>query len=330
MAAAAVSEDVVNHASHNHDLLSDGALDRRLWLSAGLNALIVLAEIVGGLAAGSLALLSDATHNLSDVAALGFALGARRLGRRPPTPRHTYGLKRAEVIAALVNAVTLVAVTALIAREAIFRLWHPVPIEPGVMLVVALVAFGANLGSVLLLRRHDPHDVNVRSAFLHLAQDALASLAVVVAALLARTSIGSYVDPAAALLVGSLVLRGALSLLWQTVRTLLEASPDNVDLEVLVAHVAERFAPARLHHVHLWEIAPGRRVLTAHVDLGQEMDGRGIEALFCRIKTVLDAEWGVSHVTLEPEVAGCGDAQLLGRWDSARQRGREERSAGSD
>jgi cation diffusion facilitator family transporter len=163
------------------------------------------------------------------------------------------------------------------------------------------------------------HDVNVRSAFLHLAQDALASLAVVVAALLARTSVGSYVDPAAALLVGSLVLRTALSLVWETVRTLLEASPENLDLEALVAQVAERFTPARLHHVHLWEIAPGQRVLTAHVDLGQEMDGQSIEALFCRIKTVLDAEWGVAHVTLEPEVAGCGDSQLLGRWDSTRR-----------
>ena len=315
----AVSEDVVSHARHQHAPLTDGALDRRLWVSAGLNVLIALAEIVGGLMAGSLALLSDATHNLSDVAALGLALGARRLGRRPPTPRHTYGLKRAEVIAALANAVTLVAVTALIAREAISRLWHPVQVEPGVMLAVALVAFGANLGSVLLLRRHDAHDVNVRSAFLHLAQDALASLAVVVAALLARTSVGSYVDPAAALLVGSLVLRGALSLVWETVRTLLEASPENLDLEALVAQVAERFTPARLHHVHLWEIAPGQRVLTAHVDLGQEMDGQSIEALFCRIKTVLDAEWSVTHVTLEPEVAGCGDSQLLGRWDATRR-----------
>jgi cobalt-zinc-cadmium efflux system protein len=295
--------------------LDEGALDGRLLLSLGLNVVITVAEVVGGLMAGSLALLSDAAHNLSDVAALGLAVGARRLGRRPPTPRHTYGLKRAEVMAALANAVTLVAVTALIARAAIGRLQHPVPVERGLMLVVALVALAANVGSVLLLRRHDGRDVNVRSAFLHLAQDALASLAVVIAALLSGTSIGTYLDPAAALLIGAIVLRGALLLVWETVRTLLEGTPDDVDLDVLVARVAERFAPARLHHVHLWEIAPGQRLLTAHVDLGQDMDGRGIEELFGRIKGMLDDEWGVDHATLEPEVLGCGNGETLGRWD---------------
>ena len=305
----------MGHEDHGHDLPTDRALDARLWASLGLNVVITGAEVVGGLMAGSLALLSDAAHNLSDVAALGVAVGARRLGRRPPTPRHTYGLKRAEVIAALANAVTLVAVTALIAREAIVRLQHPAPVDQGLMLVVALVAFAANVGSVLLLRRHDKKDVNVRSAFLHLAQDALASLAVVIAALLAGTRVGPYVDPAAALLVGATVLRGALSLVWETISTLLEGAPTGVDLEALVAGVAERFPPVRLHHVHVWEIAPGQRLLTAHADLGMEMDGRGIEALFGRVKRLLHDEWDVTHATLEPEVAGCGNGDLLGRWD---------------
>lgn len=294
---------------------NEGALDGRLLVSLGLNVVITIAEVVGGLMAGSLALLSDAAHNLSDVAALGLALVARRLGRRPPTMRHTYGLKRAEVIAALVNALTLVAVSALIARAAVERLQHPVPVERGLMLVVALVALGANAGSVFLLRHHDTRDVNVRSAFLHLAQDALASFAVVIAALLSGTPAGVYLDPAAALLVVAVVLRGTLSLLWETVRTLLEATPAGVDLDAMVASVAGQFPPARIHHVHLWEIAPGQRLLTAHVDLGQEMDGRGIEALFCGIKTMLNREWGVNHATLEPEVLGCGNGDTLGRWD---------------
>ena len=301
--------------AHVHKPIDHGALDGRLLLSLGLNIVITVAEVVGGLMAGSLALLSDAAHNLSDVAALGLAFVARRLGRRPPTLRHTYGLKRAEVIAALVNAVTLVAVSALIARSAIVRLQHPVPVERGLMLTVALVALGANVGSVLLLRRHDARDVNIRSAFLHLAQDALASLAVVIAALLSGTSVGVYLDPAAALLVVAVVLRGTLSLLWETVRTLLEAAPAGVDLDALVASVAARFPPVRIHHVHLWEIAPGHRLLTAHVDLGQEMDGRGIEALFRSIKAMLHREWGVNHATLEPEVLGCGNGETLGRWD---------------
>jgi len=305
----------LEHPGHDHGSRTNGALDSRLWASLALNGVITIVEIVGGLTAGSLALLSDAAHNLSDVAALGLAIGSRRLARRPPTPRHTFGLKRAEVIAALVNASSLVAVTAVIAREAVSKLLHPTPVNQGVMLAVALVALVANVASVLLLRHHDDADVNVRSAFLHLAQDAAASLAVVVAALLAHTAVGRFVDPVAALLVGASVLRSALSLAWGTVRTLLEATPDEIDLPTLVLRVERQFPPARLHHLHVWGIGPGQRLLTAHVVLGQDMDGRSIERLFDAIKVFLEAEWGVNHATLEPEVSGCGNGELLGRWE---------------
>ena len=303
--------------SHRHDSvgLTNGALDRRLWAAAALNVAITLAEVVGGLLSGSLALLSDAAHNLSDVVAVVVALWARRLSRRPPTVRHSYGFKRAEVVAALVNAVTLIGVTVLIAREAVHRLLHPEPVAQGIMLTVALVALGANVGSVLLLRRHDRDDVNVRSAFLHMAQDALAALAVVAAALFARTPAGPYLDPAAALFVGLVVLRSALSLAWETLSTILEGAPRDVDIADLADRVGRAFAPARLHHVHVWEIGPKQRLLTAHLALGQEMDGREIEAFLGRVKAFLHEEWEIDHATLEPEVVGCEDPTLLGRWD---------------
>jgi cobalt-zinc-cadmium efflux system protein len=302
--------------AHHHDALplESLALDARLRATVVLNVAITLAEVLGGLLALSLALLSDAAHNLSDVVAVALALFARRLSRRPPTPRHTYGLKRVEVMAALSNAVVLVAVTALIAREAIQRLLHPQPVHQGVMLAVALVALGANAAAVLRLRRHDARDVNVRGAFLHMAQDALASLAVVVAALLARTAVGPHVDPAAAILIGAAVLRSALSLARETLSTLLEGVPRDLDVTDLAERVGRTFAPARLHHVHVWEAGPGQRLLTAHVALGQDMEGRAIEALLGRIKAFLHAEWEIGHATLEPEVAGCADTGLLGRW----------------
>jgi len=300
---------------HSHAVPPDGTLDARLWVSAGLNVTITVAELVGGLASGSLALLSDAAHNLSDVAAVVVAVWARRLSRRPPTVRHTYGFKRAEVMAALANAIALVAVTALIGREAIVRLLHPEPVHQGTMLIVALVALVGNGGSVLLLRSHEKDDVNVRSAFLHMAQDALASLAVVVAALLARTAVGPYVDPVAALLVGFAVLRSALSLAWETLSTLLEGAPRGVDLRSLVDEVNEEFAPVQMHHVHLWENGPGQRLLTAHVTVPSELDGAAIEALLARVKAFMHERWEVSHSTLEPEVVGCEDTSLLGQWD---------------
>ena len=306
--------------SHQHPPaaeLSERSLDLRLGLTAGLNVAITVAEFVGGLLSGSLALLSDAAHNLGDVVAVALALWARRVSRRPPTLRHTYGFKRLEVIAALTNAVLLLAATLLIAREAVVRLLHPQPVAQGIMLVVGSAAFVANVGSVLLLRRHEEGDVNVRSAFLHLAQDALASLAVVVAALLARTRIGPYVDPVAALFVGFVVLRGALALVRETLSTLMEGVPEGLDVAGLAASVAAAFAPAQLHHVHVWEVGPGQRVLTAHVALGEERDARAVGDLLARIKARLHDAWGITHATLEPELENCGQSGLLGRWEAS-------------
>ena len=304
-------------SDRHESFTSHGALDGRLWASAALNAAITLAEFVGGILSGSLALLSDAAHNLSDVVAIVLALMARRLGRRPPTIRHTYGLKRVEVVAALVNAVTLIAVTVLIAHQAVLRLLHPEPVAQGIMLVVALVALGANVSSALLLHQHDKGDVNVRGAFLHMAQDSVASLTVVVAALLARTGVGPYLDSVAALLVGLVVLRSALSLAWQTLSTILEGVPGDVDIVDLADRVHRAFAPACLHHIHVWELGPSQRLLTAHVTVGQDMSGLAIESFLSRLKAFLQEQWEINHATIEPEVAACTEPELLGRWDKS-------------
>jgi cobalt-zinc-cadmium efflux system protein len=292
-------------------------MDRRLWATAGLNMAIAVAEILGGIFSGSLALLSDATHNVGDLVAVLLALVARRLSRRPPSIRHTYGLKRVEVMAALINAMLLIGATVFIGREAVHHLLHPKPVARGIMLVVALVALGANAASVFLLRHHDHDDVNVRSAFLHMAQDTFASVAVVIAALLAHTAAGAYVDSIAALVVSLLVMHSALSLAWQTTSTILEGVPRDVDIAELAERVGRTFAPACLHHVHVWEIGPQQRLLTAHLTLGQDMDGRAIEAFLARIKVFLHDEWKINHATIEPEITGCPDANLLGEWKAA-------------
>jgi cobalt-zinc-cadmium efflux system protein len=298
---------------HQHHGSDPGNLDRRLWASAALNLGITLVELAGGIWAGSLALLADAAHNLADAGALGLAIFARRLGRRAPTPRHTYGLKRAEVVAALFNAAALIAISALIGREGVARLLHPSPVRASVMLVAATVAFLANLGSVLLLRTHSAEDINVRSAFLHLAQDALASLAVVVAALFARTAVGRYVDPAAAILIGMVVLRSAAMIVWESLHTLLEAAPAGVNVEDVAGSVARRFSGVRLHHVHAWEVGPGQRALTAHMKVGATTLLE-VEAIAAEVRSFLHENWGIAHATLEAEANGCGREDLLGEW----------------
>jgi len=297
----------------DHQETETNDLDRRLWASVALNLGITVVEFAGGLWAGSLALLADAAHNLTDAGALGLAILARRLGRRAPTPRHTYGLKRTEVVAALLNSAGLIAISALIGREVVSRLLHPAPVRASIMLIAAAVAVAANVASVLLLRTHRHDDINVRSAFLHLAQDALASLAVLIAALFARTSWGSYVDPAAAILIGIVVLRSSILIAWESLHTLLEAAPPGVDVDDIADEVAGRFDRIHLHHLHVWEVGPGQRVLTAHMKVGG-MNLVEAEAVAAEVRSFLREKWGISHATLEAETNGCGREQLLGEW----------------
>jgi cobalt-zinc-cadmium efflux system protein len=301
--------------SHTHHHIQEhSSLDRRLWVSMGLNLALTVVEIIGGLLSGSLGLVADAMHNLSDVAALGLAIVARLLGRRPATHRFTYGLKRAEIVAAVLNALVLGAITIFIAYEAITRLLHPVSLSSKVMLPVALVALLANLGSVFLLREHEGDDLNVRSAFLHLVQDALSSLVVVVAALFAHSRFGPYLDPIAALAIGISVAWSAASIIWQATGTLIEATPIGVDLEKMVQGVEQQFVPVRMHHVHVWEVGPGQTALTAHLSV-PEMGVMEAEVLARDIRAFLEKHWHIHHATLEPEVNGCGSEELLGMWN---------------
>lgn len=286
------------------------SLDRNLSFSIGLNALIVVVEVAGGLLSGSLALLSDALHNLSDVAALALALAARKLGRRPNSAKHTYGLGRLEVLAAFLNSATLLIVSTLICREAIVRLLHPEPIRGGIMLTVALIGLIANLASVFLLKGHDHGDLNMRSAFLHLVQDTVSSIAVVLAAFFAGWKYGAYLDPAVSMLVLLLILRSGWGLLRDSVRILLEGTPLDLDLAALQRDVQERFPVRDLHHVHVWEVNAGRRILSAHVRLA-EMPLAEAETLLERIHEHLSHAWAIEHATLEPEVNGCGSTKLI-------------------
>ena len=298
---------------HNHRK-SERAVAARLLASLCLNAAIALAEIVAGVFSGSVALIADATHNLGDVFTLALSFLARTLSSRPPSYRHTYGLKRFEVLAALLNAAVLVVVALFIVRCALSRLFHPQPVQAGITALVAGIALVANGASVLLLRHHDPHDLNVRSAFFHLLQDALSSLIVLISAALARTPLGSRLDPIAAMIIGVAVLIGAFSIFKQTFATLLEGVPDGIQVQQVVESVEQRFITVAMHHVHVWQVGPSQRVLTAHL-LVSNMDVVQAESLCNQIRCYLKEKWHIDHATLEPEVKGCGSDTVLGAWD---------------
>ncbi len=287
-------------------------LDKRLAFSVVLNALLVLVEIAGGLLSGSLALLADAVHNASDVAALFTALVARKLGRRPPTVRFTYGLRRLEVLAALLNSTTLLVATTLLVSESVKRLLTPQPVRAGIMLGVAVAGLLANLLSVLLLHRHEARDLNMRAAFLHLVQDTLSSVVVVVAALLelGGADWATSSDAFAALLVALLILYGVYHLLKEVIRVLLQGTPEDLDLLALQSAFEETFPALRLHHVHAWERVPGEVFFTAHVLVPENLTS-DTEALLAQVADWLASEYHVTHTTLQAEVAGCGENDLV-------------------
>ena len=280
-------------------------------LSIALNGVIVVAEVVGGLLSGSLALLSDALHNVSDVAALIIALVARRLARRPPSVRHTFGLRRIEVLAALVNSASMLVVVTLIVREAIERLQEPIAIHGQTMLIIGIVGLVGNLISVLLLRRHvHHHDLNTRSAFLHLVQDTLASVVVVVAALLSGWRYGPHLDSAASIIIAVAVLHAGWSLLREAFHILMEAVPRDVDIIALRKDCEQNFAVDGVHHVHVWETGGGDRMMTAHVRLCEQPLSQ-VEQILEGMRAHLAKRWDIRHVTLEPEIVGCGSDHLV-------------------
>ena len=295
-------------------LHQSNGLDRNLSIAIGLNALIVIVELIGGIASGSLALLSDAMHNFSDVAALTIALVARILSRRPASKHHTYGLGRLEVLAALINSGTLLVVATLICREALLRLIHPQEVNGEIMLAVSLVGLIANLLSMLMIKGHSHSDLNMRSAFLHLLQDTLSSVVVVCSALFARFSYGPYLDSGASILVVVLILHSGWGLLKETIRILLEGTPPGLDLGQLQSDIQSNFQIRELHHLHVWELSSGYRLLTAHV-LVNEMPFAKVEEVLRQIRSHLASHWSVDHATLEPEVESsrqtfCGHSEI--------------------
>jgi len=297
-------------AVHVH---ADDRLDRRLWWSIGLNGLIVIAEFVGGIASGSLSLLSDAVHNLVDVASLILAVLARRFARIPPSPRHTYGFRRLEVLAALANSVTLLVAVTLIVREAVVRFFEPRALDASILLPVAVVGLLANLGGVALLHRYaSGSDLNVRSAFLHLVQDTLSSVVVVAVGLSASWRYSPYFDSIASILVAAFVLRAGWTVFREAFSILMEATPPDLDIVEIARECERRCGLASMHHVHVWETAGGERLLTAHVCLSDRALSE-VEAVLRRVRRLLAERWGIEHATLEPEFEGCGSEEVLDR-----------------
>jgi cobalt-zinc-cadmium efflux system protein len=296
--------------AHEHDH-ARAASRRALAVALALTASYTVVEVVGGVVAGSLALLADAVHMLSDNVALALALVAAWLAAKPATPERSFGYKRAEVLAALANGILLVALAIWIFVEAVLRLRDPGDVLGGWMLVIALIGLVVNIAAGLVLSRARDHSVNVEAAFRHVFADLLGSLGVAVAAVVILTTGWVEADPLVSILIGVLVLASAWMILRDSTGILLESTPRGIDADDLGRRLASAPGVVEVHDLHVWTITSGFPALSAHVLVrpGEDCHARRRE-----LEQLLRGEFGIEHTTLQVDHADEGGLVEMGRF----------------
>ena len=290
--------------SHAHAHLDYG---RAFAIGIALNLVYVVAEAAAGLISGSLALLADAAHNLGDVLSLSLAWGAAVLSRRRPSGRFTYGLRSSSILAALANAIILLVVTGGIAWEAIWRIAHPVPIASGIVVVVAAIGIFINGGTALLFASGSA-DLNIKSAFLHLAADALVTAGVVVAGIVIWLTDWRWLDPAVSLFVSAVIVLGTWGLFKSAIGLALNAVPERVDAAAVRAHLLALPGVAGLHDLHIWGMSTTETALTCHLIMPAGHPGDGV---LNAIAQQLHHRFAIEHATIQIELADTDEACAL-------------------
>jgi cobalt-zinc-cadmium efflux system protein len=284
--------------AHDHSHAFAEADSRRLGAAFVLIVAFMLAEVVAGIVGSSLALLSDAGHMLTDAVAIGLALAALRLAERPPAGSFTYGMRRAEILSAQVNGITLLLLGGLIVFEGIRRLIDPPDVEGALVLIVALVGIAVNLVAARLLAGAERRSLNVEGAFLHIVTDLFAFIATAIAGALVLTAGFERADGIASLLIAALMLWAAYGLLRETGRVFMEAAPPDLDPEAIGEALVSETGVIEVHDLHVWEVTTGMPALSAHMIVRQDADCH--EARW-RAARLLADRFGVEHSTLQVE-----------------------------
>ena len=292
-----------DHGGHGHDIR--GAQRTALIVSIGANTVLLGVQIVVGLLIGSLALLADSLHNASDVVALIVALIGQGLAARPATSRQSYGLARAEILAALINGAVLMALAGWVVVEAVGRFSNPEVIAPAPLAMIGLVGLAVNGGSAWFLSRSGGTNLNIRAAFWHLMADALGSLGVIIAAGGIYFFDAPWADPAASILISVLILASVWRLMRDTVMVLLEATPSGIDPAEVTTALTDMTGIRSIHHLHIWAIDSSTTALTTHLEVDDGTDLHSAQELADSARTLLHDRFGIAHATFEPECHDC-------------------------
>lgn len=285
-----------NHRIHKHQV--EG---KNLFISIVLNIAITVAQVIGGLISGSLALLSDALHNFTDVISLIISYVAHKLSRKKATTTQTFGLKRSELIAAFINALTLVVVAFYLIYEATVRFFEPVFIAPGIVIWMALLGIAVNGFSVLLLKKDANHNLNMKSAYLHLLTDMLASIAVLIGGLMMKYFQTYWVDSVMTLLIALYLIVVGVDILKRSLKMLMLFTPEHIDIKEIVREVHKIPGVNKLHHIHVWHLNEEELHLEAHLDCTDDITMSQFNVLLDEIEELLYQKFDINHVNIQPE-----------------------------
>lgn len=290
-----------HHHHHHHSDLADRG-ERGLWWAVGANLLLTLAQVAGGIVSGSLSLIADALHNFSDAASLLIALVAIRIGRKPPDQLKTFGYKRAETIAALINLTILIIVGLYLVVEAGKRFYQPEEIEGWTVVIVAAIALVVDVFTAMLTYAQSKHSMNIKAAFLHNVTDALASVGVIITGSLILMYGWVWTDAAMTLLISGYVLWQGFAEMPKVIHLLMEGTPEHIDIERVVAAMQAHGGVEDVHHVHIWQLDEQRNAMEAHVVLA---DNVRMDDVKPGLKSLLQKEFSIEHSTLEFERESC-------------------------
>ncbi len=267
----------------------------------------MFAEVVGGILSGSLALIADAGHMLTDAASIGLALGALHFSSRAPSAERTFGYRRLEILAALINALTLWLIAGWVAFEAYHRVQEVPDVEGGLMLAVGSIGLVVNIAAAWILHGSAEHSVNVEGAFQHVMADLLGSVGVVISGILVWAFGWTLADPIISVVIGGLIVLSTWRLLGKVIHILLEGVPEHIDVYRLCHEMEGVDGVVVIHDIHVWSVAPGYDVLTAHVIVDPEFDVEGIADVRRRLRQIATGDYGINHITIQMETRpeGC-------------------------
>ncbi len=293
--------------AHKHTHSSTGI---RLLITVLLNLFITVVEVIGGIISGSLALISDALHNFSDAISVIISYIAIKLKERDSSSKHTFGFKRAEILAAVINSSVLVIISIYLFYEAILRFQNPEPIKGVLMTVVASIGLAANIAGTLLLKRDAKTSMNIRSSYFHLLSDAVSSVAVILGGLAITFWNMYWLDPLLTILISVYITRESFKILSDAIHVLMEGAPPDISIKEIQSEVEKLEKVENIHHVHIWTVGENDVHLEAHIDVADMMISKS-NILGEQIEALLKTKFGINHITLQFECEQCKDVGLV-------------------